>query len=117
MSLMTIQKNNPYSAPITITKSDGSAYDLTGKTVFFTLKRINDYGNDDTDALITLDILPASHTDAINGITTLSLSAAQTNIRTGEYKCDIRIYQAGVVQANSETFTANVVDIVTKRNA
>lgn len=114
MNIMTIQKGNPYSAVITVT-TNGSAYDLTGKTVFFTLKKSNDYTANDAGALITKNI--TVHTNPTAGITTLILSDTQTNIAIGEYKADIRIYSAGGVKLNTETFLAKVVDIVTKRTS
>lgn len=113
MSMMTIQRGNPYSAPIEITTTAGLPYDLTGKTVFFTLKKMNDIRDDDTEALIAVTTTTVA---PLTGITTLNLTDVQTLVpRVGEYKCDIRIYQVGVVKANSETFIASVVDIVTKR--
>jgi hypothetical protein len=117
MSRMTIQKGNPYSATITITNSDGTPYDLSGKTVLFTVKKINDNTIDalDTTALIkstTSHVAPDT-----NGITTLTLSEINTNIPVGEYKADIRIYSGLGIKLNSETFTVAVVDIVTRRIA
>jgi len=113
---MHIQKGNPYSAPIEITYSDGSPYPLTSKIVFFTVKKLSDKRNDDTEALIAKSITDP-HTDPINGITTLSLSETETDIPAGQYKADIRVYQAAAVQANSETFIIEIIDIVTKRIA
>jgi hypothetical protein len=113
MTNLTIQKGNLYTATITFTDSTGAAYDLTGKTVFFTAKKKNDNLADDSLAVITEDI--TVHTDPTNGITTLSLSTTQTDVPLGCYKCDFRIYQAGVLQNNTVTFYADVIDIITKR--
>ena len=113
MANMTIQKSNPYTAVITITSS-GTAYNLTGKTVLFTVKALNDNADNDTSALITKSI--TSHTDATGGITTLDLTGTQTNIAAGTYKYDIRIYASGI-QMNSETGYCYITDIVTKRTS
>jgi len=113
MNIINIQKGNPYIATIVLT-SNGLPYDLTGRTVFFTVKLVNDFASNDTSAIITENITvhvpPASA-----GVTTLDLSAVQTNVSAGAYKGDFRIYLGGVIQANTETFTVIVTDIVTKR--
>ena len=111
---LTIQKGNLYSATLTITvKATGLPYDLTGITVFFTAKKKNDNTSDDALAVITKTI--TVHTDPTNGITTLELSTTQTDVALGCYKCDFRLYKAGVLQTNTTTFYADVVDIVTKK--
>jgi hypothetical protein len=113
MNDLNIQKGNPYSATITVTGSDGNAYDLTGKTVFFTLKHLGDETANDDAALIKKSI--TVHTNAAGGITVLTLDTTDTSQVFGRYKCDIRIYSSGGVQLNSNKFFANVEDIVTKR--
>lgn len=113
---INIKKGNPYSATITITDSDGAAYSLVGKTVFFTVKHLSDTADNDTSAIITKNI--TVHTDALGGITTLSLTAAQTNQVTGQYKYDFRIYwesESVVYKINSDTGFCYITDIVTKR--
>ena len=49
--MITIQRRNPYSATLTVTDSDGNAYDLTGITVFFTVKNKTDHEDDDDAAV------------------------------------------------------------------
>ena len=114
MDVITIYKGNPYNATITITDSAGNAYDLTGKTVFFTVKKIRDFNADDTDAVITAKI--TSHTAPLAGITTLVLTAAQTLVAVDSYKWDIRVYDDDpLVQMNTVAGYCNIKDIVTKR--
>lgn len=114
MEPITLYKNNPYSVVLTITCSDGTIVDLTGKTVFFTVKKLSDKGTDDTNAVISQTI--TSHTNGAAGITTLSLTATQTNIALGCYKYDFRVYDdTPLVQLNSVSGTLNVKDIVTKK--
>jgi len=116
MEILQIQKGNPVSTVIAVTDESGNPYDLTGKTVFFTVKNITDETADDLSALITKAI--TVHTDATNGITTLELTAVQTNIAKGNYKWDLRIYDdSPLVQLNSYTEFCEVVDVVTKRIA
>ena len=111
---LTIKRGNPYDATITVTNSSGTAYDLTGKTLFFTVKKTTDMSTDDALAVITKDI--TSHTNAVSGITTLSLTATQTDIVPGDYNWDLRIYQSSpLVQLNTTYGTCNIVEIITKR--
>lgn len=117
MSIMTIQRGNPYTSTITITNSSGTPYDLTGKTVLFTVKKVSDTSTDITDATALIKTTTTHVAPHTSGITTLSLSETETNIPLGEYKADIRIYSGLGVKLNSETFTTRVVDIVTRRIA
>lgn len=115
MGNLTIQKGNIYSATLTLTvKATGLPYDLTGITVYFTAKKKNDNTDDDTLAVISVKI--TVHTDPTNGITTLVLDTTQTDVALGCYKCDFRLYKAGVLQTNTTTFYCDVVDVVTKEN-
>ena len=113
-STLTIQRGVPFSATITVVDSDGNAYDLTGKTIFFTVKYQTDTAATDTDALITKDI--SSHTTPAAGISALDLTAVQTLIAVGTYKWDMKIYDASpLVHLQSLAGICEVVDIVTKR--
>ena len=116
MANITIFKGNPYNATITIVDEDSVAYDITGMTVFFTVKKLTDNTSVDTAALITKDI--TTHSDAANGVTTLSLTAIQTNIAVGDYKWDLRVYElATLTQVNTASGTCTVTDVVTKRTS
>lgn len=116
---MKIQKGNPYSATLTFTDKDNNPYDLTDKTVFFTIKLTSDNADNDDGALVKKDI--TSHTEAASGITVLELTEEQTNVleikRDGYYKADFRLYASGVVQANTDTFYPEIVSIVTQRKS
>jgi hypothetical protein len=112
--MFTIQRGNPVSKTITITYSDGTPYDLTGKTIFFTVKNKSDNNSDDSDALIEKDITTHSHADA--GESLLELTAAQTDIPLGDYECDFKIY-SGSVNINTSKDIFEVVEIVTKRTS
>jgi hypothetical protein len=115
MITMTIQKGCPYSALLTITDIDGVVYNLTGKTVFFTVKKLRDFKTTDVDALITETII--AHTTPASGITTLSLDNTQTDIPAGRYKGDCRVMNGAVIVGNSQTIDVIVTNIVTKRTS
>lgn len=115
MSTITIQKGCPYLATLTVTNIAGTAYNLTGKTVLFTVKKLRDRLSDDSEALITEDIV--THTTPLSGITTLDLSSTQTDIPAGRYKGDARVMNGAVIVGNCPQITVVVSDIVTKRTS
>ena len=114
MATLHIQKGNPSSVTITVTDANNVPLDLTGRTVFFTVKNRDDYSDDDALALITETI--TVHSDPTNGITTCPLSAVQTDIEAKIYKADVRVYGEGF-QSNTVSFYVEVEEIVTKRIA
>ena len=112
--MITINRGDAPDIPVEITyESDGSAYNLTGKTVFFTVKNIGDTAANDDAALITKDII--SHSAPTLGQTTISLTADNTNLAPGVYKYDIQIEGSDnkPISINQDKFIVN--DDVTKR--
>jgi len=108
-----VQRGNAWSRAINVTQTINgvtSAYDLTDKTLIFTLKKSSDLSLNDDQALIKKTITVHSHADA--GISLLDLTAIETNIAFGTYKCDIRIKE---IDANTSKFFLKIVDIVTTR--
>jgi len=108
MFTISVKRGNPYSAILTFTNEDGTAYDLTGKTVFFTVKKATDNTTNDDLALIKKDI--TSHTSASEGKTTLELTAKETNIVVNNYKWDLR-----VSEMNTDTGVFCILETTTKR--
>ena len=70
---------------ISFTK-DGLAQDITGWTIYFTVKK--DMKEIDDDAEIQKDV--TSHSDAINGKTLIELSSTDTALDAGSYYYDIK---------------------------
>lgn len=69
-----------------IFSKDGTAEPITGWTIYLTVKTfINDT---DDNAILKKDI--TTHNDPTNGITTINLSAEDTNLPTKNYWYDIR---------------------------
>jgi hypothetical protein len=113
--MFTIQRGNPVSKEIRITYSDGTAFDLTDYTIFFTAKGSTDNSDNDNKAVIKKDI--TSHTTPVSGISLLTLTAAQTLIAEGEYKCDFKIYNSAGVNVNTARDILKVERNVTERTA
>lgn len=72
---------------LNFTDSSGSAIDLTGSTIFFTVKK--NRSDSDTNALIKKDV--TSHLDAVNGKSRISLTNSDTAIDVGTYFFDIQL--------------------------
>ncbi len=71
---------------LTFTDDNGNAIDLTGGTVFFTVKKQK---NDlDADAIITKTV--TSHTNAAGGLSQIDLTNSDTNITAQTYHFDLR---------------------------
>lgn len=78
------------SASITFTIA---STDLTGATVFFTVKPELGYDADDTDAVIEVEV--TEHTDPTNGTTVIDLSGDDTDVEPAIYYYDIQVILAG----------------------
>ena len=89
MTNLTHYRGDTLSRLITITKSDGTAFNLTGYTAFFTIKNISDNSADDTSALLAKNW--TTHVDPTNGKTLLTATSAQMSIEEGTYKYDVQI--------------------------
>lgn len=83
-------RGDSYSIPVTF-----SGVDLTGSTVFFTIKPAltNDAG--DTTAVLTIEV--TSHDDPTNGHTIIPLSNTDTEIEPGEYYYDLQIKNGSTI--------------------
>ena len=113
MADLTIIKGDTTSISVTFTDSDGAAIDITGTTIFFTVK--NDTGKDDTYAVIQKNV--TSHSDPTNGITAIPLSSTETNVKAGTYSWDLQIkYSNGDIQSITPG-TCNIVQDITNRTS
>lgn len=81
---------------LTFTQSNGSAYNITGWTITFTLKTSYDL----PDSQKTFQKIVSVHTDPTHGISTLSLAPADTQLLPSRnYDYDI------VVNTGTDTYT------------
>jgi len=86
---LIIVRGSSLSRQILYTDTSGSALDLTGKTIFFTIRKALDYtDSDDSSADFTKDI--TSHSNPAGGISTLELTETDTlTLVPGEYYYDL----------------------------
>lgn len=107
-SNITFYKENTVTINLTF---DG--VDLTGATVYFTVKEEFDEDADDSTALIQKDI--TSHTDATGGETAVVLSPADTDVAAGKYYYDIKLKKADNTQTTIQLGRCTIKDAVTNR--
>lgn len=102
------------SQEITTTFEDenGVAINLTGKTVFFTVRDINCISSsDDTDAIITKKI--TVHSDPTHGITKITLTKDDTNQEIKSYFYDLQIVSGSDV-ISTDRGTLEIIQDITK---
>jgi len=97
----------------TVSFKDGStAVNITGHTVFFTVKRrITDT---DTNALISKTV--TTHSNAAGGITQVALSPTETTVATGTHVYDLQLKDAAGNIFSSHQGTCKVLADVTRRS-
>ena len=103
-----VYRGDDKSISLTFTdKATGLAEDITGWTVYFTVKEA--YDNDPTDsaALITKDV--TSHTAPTSGQTAIALTDTNTNISPGSYFYDI---QAKDASGNIMTVVSGIFEVL-----
>lgn len=101
---ITFYRENTVTINLTFTDID-----LTGATVYFTVKTAADTNSTDTTAVIKKDV--TSHTDPTAGETQISLLPADTDVTPAKYFYDIKLKTASgqqqtVAVGNCEVKTA-----------
>jgi len=112
MGVIQLHKGNPYSKSVEIKDSDGKALDLTGRTIFCSIKSLRDDADTDADALITKEV--TSHSEPTKGLSVITFSAADTDIEPGLYVADIKVYGEGF-NANTDPFYIEIIRPKTER--
>mgnify|MGYP001431458292 CR=1 FL=1 len=108
MAKLTTYKENTLPIELTFT-----GIDLTGATVYFTVKTAADNDATDSTALIKKDI--TSHTDAVNGATEIVLTPTDTDIAVGKYKYDIKLKKADGSQVTTQVGDFIVKEVMSNR--
>lgn len=82
-------KGDTYPVRVQVLNEDGTSFDLTNCTVFFTVKKR--YEDTDAQALISVD--QTSHISALDGITEFPMINEDVNI-VGSFIYDIKVKNA-----------------------
>ena len=94
-----LKRNNDRALNITV-KRENEAVDITGWTIKLTVKPTQNA----TDGAAIISKTVSSHTDAANGLTTISIDATDTAAVTpGNYYYDILIVDDASKRQNSST--------------
>ena len=116
METIEIKRGNAVTIPIQIFDDTDPENviekNIAGLTVFISVKKLSDDTVNDSLAIISSKI--TAHSYPALGMTTWSLSGAETLKPVGDYKCDLKLYN-GAVELNTDTFIIKIVDTVTKR--
>ena len=86
---ITIIKRDSYSFPIFFTDENCAELDITGYTLFFTVKTLATLDSADTSAIIQKSI--TSHTDPTHGKSLIELSNTDTDETAGTYYYDVQL--------------------------
>ena len=91
MTEIRVPRGDDKTWNLTFVDEDSVAIDLTGATIFFTVK-INK-ADADADAIISVD--QASHTNAAGGLSSITITNSQTDIKPGNYFYDFQLVDSG----------------------
>ena len=106
--MIRIIKATDSSMTVNFTKNS-VVFDLTGYTLYFTVKKIEDADKSDDEAIIQKTI--TTHTDPTGGISSIPLTNSDTNIDAGNYLWDIKLVKEGVVSATYSDYMEIVQNI------
>ncbi|TSA51966.1 MAG: hypothetical protein D4R45_07700 [Planctomycetaceae bacterium] len=112
MNTIELHKGNPYSKSVEIKDSAGNALDLTGRTIFCSVKSLRDDADTDAEAVITKEV--TSHSDPTNGQSVITFTEDDTDIEPGLYIADIKVYGEGL-NANTDPFYIEIIRPKTER--
>ncbi len=94
-------------------KADGTPIDITGYSVFFTVKQ--NIGDTDAEALIAKKV--TSHSDAVNGKTTILITHIDSDLSEGDYMYDFQLVDTGGTVSSSQRDVFSVLNDVTIRTS
>lgn len=110
---LTVFKATDSTTQITV-KEDGTAIDITGQTLLFTVKYKHGGEADDSDALVEKTI--TSHTTPASGVSELVLTETDTDFTPGEYLYDFKRIDGGTIVGYDSGYFV-VEDTITQRSS
>ena len=96
----------------TFVDSDGAAVDLTGDTIFFTVKE--NETDVDADALIRKDITPS---DPTGGIATMTITHTESDVDVGDHYFDVQRVTSGGTVTTITKGTFKILQDITIRTS
>lgn len=110
---LKIIQGNDVDIPLHFTDSLNADVDITWCTIFFTVKDRKDKSWDDTNAIISKDV--TTHTDAVHGKTTVSLTKTETDKKYWYYNFDIKIKTTLNKYQSCQSWIVQILKSITKR--
>lgn len=111
--MLTIIRGDDTTINITCLDDNGAAIDITGYTIFFTVKsNIND-----ADASAVISKQTSSHTSPTQGRSTITLAHADTDIAEGDYIYDFQLVSGSGAVTSTERNILTVRKDVTIRTS
>lgn len=111
MDLPNITVGDSHDYSFTFTDGGGTRYDITGWTVYFTVKV--SWSDSDDDALISKTV--TSHDYPTDGETSINLTASETDVEPGVYIYDFQVKNGQGDVMTLTTGTVQFDDGVTDR--
>ena len=114
--LFTIVRGDTTEIQVTYrNKNTKVGIDITGYTVFFTVKSIVDDDETDGDAIIKVET--TSLTNPTQGITVIELSSTNTDVAPGIYVADVQFKDPSGKIISSESFDCEITGDITRRTS
>lgn len=117
MNKIQINQGNDETIQLAFTDQNGNPIDLTGCTVFFTVKAQQKLGSDPADSEAVIKKTLTSIPNPAQGIANLVLTNSETNIPPGSYFYDIKIGYPTTPATFSSTGVGelDILAVITKR--
>ena len=112
---LSVDRGRSKDYRLTFKDSSGNAINITGYTVFMTVKL--NFDTDETDSQAIISKTVTSHTDPTNGITTISLSDSDTTIDVKDYYYDMTFKDTSDKIHSIQEGKFEVSNAVTNRSA
>jgi hypothetical protein len=110
---LQIIRGDDVDIQVTFKNSEGEVIDITGSTVFFTVKKR--LADTDEQAYISKNV--TSHSNPTEGIAIVKLNASDTNITPGKYHYDVQVRLASGSISSSVRGLIEVIKDVTIRTS
>ena len=101
---------------VTFKDEDGVAINITGYTVYFTVKKKPDADEDDSTAVLKKEV--TSHTDPTNGITNIEIAKADTeDVEPRRYFYDLQLKDGSGKISSSKYGVLEIIPDITNRTS
>lgn len=116
--LKDVVRGGTYTLNINCTHSDGSPFDLTGSTVYFTVNSSSTPPIDATDSTAAIATSTSSFVSPLTGVATITLTDTMTDaLSEGKYFYDVKVKDANGNMSPARRNRLNAVDNLSTRTS